>query len=205
MRVFEGKVMGVPKKSEEELLEEAQMKKDVLGGRSAALQPLDFNNKIMGGSQMTKTEEQLPSLGGAGDYQERLGSLLGHGGKGKKAKDIPSEILGGFNGGDKANSLLGGNFGSFNPKAKAESMLGLGATPQGKKSKNEKSADKITESILGGFGGGNPSKNAFDNVSRVFGKPSPKSPVQKINSMFAPQQKATSNPFKNGYNTPVNV
>ena len=218
MNLFEGKVMGVPKRTEEEILEEAQMKKDVLGGRSAALQPLDFNNKIMGGRQMSKTEENLPSLGGAGDYQERLGSLLGtSGGKGKKVKDIPSEILGGFGGGDKVSGLLG-NGGSLDPKLKAESMLGLGvSTPKGK-SKKGKSPANITDDILGGFGGSPNNKvNAmlgagpgnFANVGNMFSPQKQKgkapNPVAKVNNMFAQPKLAKSNPFKNGYSTPLNV
>lgn len=221
--MFDGKVMGVPKLSDEERMEQEQMKRDVLGGTSAALQPMNMNHKIMGGTQMEKTEENLPSLGGAGDYQDRLDGLLGPGGAGKSSNEITSDILGGGLGGNKANTLMGGSSGSMNPQHKAESMLGLGGFAPNKKAKKGKHSSNPTDKILGSFSGGNPGdkvnsmlggsgSSGFKNMQNVFGKQPAGNPTQKVNSMFAtqPQKKSTkkqaqSNPFKNGYSTPVNV
>ena len=206
--MFEGKVMGIPKKSEEELLEEAQMKRDVLGGHSAALQPMDINNKIMGGGTMTKMEEKLPSLGGAGDYQDRLDGLLGPGGKGKTAQDITSDILGGgLN--TKAASLLGEGS-DLNARQRAESMLGLGPAPKGKKGKKAKKQFDPTDNILGTFNS-NLKVGQFANVNNMFGnsKPGKVNTQQKVKEFVSVNPTKTktkeANPFRNGYSTPVNV
>jgi hypothetical protein len=218
--MFEGKVMGIPKKTEEEILEEMQMKRDVLGGTSKALQTFDFQNKIMGGGTMADMEGKLPTLSGAGGYQDKLDVLLGtKGGKGKK-DGLPFDILGGGYGStNKVGNMLGTEGKKLNAKQRAEYMLGMGDS-------SKKSSADPGSKFVGGFDtktnkkinemlGGKPKIGEFANVNNMFTpqksqKIATLDPTQKVSQFVngpSPSKTVakTANPFKNGYTTPVNV
>ncbi len=142
--IFAGKVLGVDKPDPDQEYEEQRQRAMAEDELLRATQPINFNDKIMGGQQAARfLDGKLPELGGTYGYTQRVNMLTGKGankmeeelnmenklnslfGSSGDATNKVNAMLGGTSGsaGDKINSILSGKKSPKTKKINVDSYL----------------------------------------------------------------------------------